>query len=78
MKNSFMNFRCRKWAGAASVWAKLSSDETHAYRVTCKYCGNFAGWGTEPQHQQLLIARKAIETVNSTSERPPATLEEYF
>ena len=56
------------------MWAKLSSDDTHAYRVTCKYSRTFAGWGTEPQHQQLLIARKAMETVNSTG----ATLEDYF
>lgn len=78
MKNSFMTFRCSKCAGAASVWMKLSAQDRHAYRVTCKYCGRFAGWGTEPQHQQLLIARRAIETVNSPRELPPATLEDYF
>lgn len=78
MENSFMNFQCRKCNGTSSVWAKFPDGKPHAYRVTCKFCGRFAGWGTEPQHQQLLIARKAIETVIVAIEPLPATLEDYF
>jgi hypothetical protein len=72
MKNSFLNFSCRKCKGAALVWTRQPTTSFHAYRVTCRYCGRFAGWGTEPQHQQLLMSRTAIETVSSTEEPYPS------
>jgi hypothetical protein len=64
--------------GATLVWAKLPPAEIHAYRVACKRCERFVGWGTEPQHQQLLYARESIETVQARVEPPPATLKDLF
>jgi hypothetical protein len=78
VKNTFSEFRCKRCGGVISVWARLPPGETHAYRVTCKACGKFVGWGTEPQHQLMLHAHEKLETVNATPEPPSASLSEYL
>ena len=51
--------------------------EIHAYRVTCSY-GHFAGWGNEPQLQQIRGARQPVQTAVAVGVRPAATLKDFL